>query len=390
MRLLATTCSFMSKYHHNLQNRIPEKPLQMGKPTEIADERKKLIELNDELENYFSNTIIPQLFVDANMILRKFTPAAMTHFKLSDDDVGRHISDVSNNIRFPTIIENIEEVIAEKRGLEKEIQTTDRIWYQMNILPYIIRKENRTNGVIITFIDINERIQILKGYEKLNRSYENIIHSISHDIKGPLSNIEGLVTELKEIQDSNAESKHILDMLTKSVHNLRKTINDLADIKDSDTDFAREKERVNFENVIEDAKLALKDKIIESQARIKTEIKIRELDFSRKNIRSIIYNLLSNAIKYKAADKSPEILIKTKESGGKIILTVSDNGVGIAEDKKETIFDRYTRVITDVEGTGMGLFIVKRMVEDMGGHIEVDSKLGEGTTFNIYFKGSNL
>lgn len=358
----------------------------MGKPTEKAEENKKLIELNDELENYFSNTIIPQLFVDANMILRKFTPAAMTHFKLSEDDLGRHITDVSNNIRFPTIIENIKEVIAEKKGLEKEIQTTDKVWYQMNILPYIIRKENRTNGVIITFIDINDRIQILKGYEKLNRNYENIIHSISHDIRGPLSNIEGLVKILKNFKGSEAEAAHIHDMLTRSVHNMRKTIDELADIRESNTDFAIEKERVNFENVIEDAKLALKDKIVDSEAQIKAEIEVKEVEFSRKNIRSIIYNLLSNAIKYKAADKPPEILIKTKESGNEILLAVSDNGLGIAEDKKETIFDRYTRVSTDVEGTGMGLFIVKRMVEDMGGHIEVESKLGEGSTFNIYFK----
>ncbi|MER2997955.1 sensor histidine kinase [Pontibacter populi] len=362
----------------------------MGKPTEKAVEHKKLIELNEELENYFSNTIIPQLFVDANMILRKFTPAAMSHFQLSEDDLGKHITDVSKNIRFPTIIANIEEVISEKKGLEKEIQTTDKIWYQMNILPYIIKKENRTNGVIITFIDINDRIQILKGYEKLNRSYENIIHSISHDIKGPLSNIEGLVSVLKKARDSEAETSRIHDMLSKAVRNMRKTIDELADIRESDTDFAIEKERVNFENVIEDAKLALKDKIVESEAQIKTEIEVREIDFSRKNIRSIIYNLLSNAIKYKASDRPPEILIKTIESGDKILLSVSDNGLGIAQDKTEKIFDRYTRLVTDVEGTGMGLFIVKRMVEDMGGHVEVESKLGEGATFTIYFKGSNL
>src|SRR5690606_26149476 len=133
---------------------------------------RELIDLNDELENYFNNTIIPQLFVDANMILRKFTPAAMKHFKLSDSDVGKHIDEVANNIRFPTIIENISEVIESGKDLEKEIQTTDKVWYQMNILPYIIKKENRTNGVIITFIDINDRIQILKGYEKLSRNYE--------------------------------------------------------------------------------------------------------------------------------------------------------------------------------------------------------------------------
>jgi two-component system phosphate regulon sensor histidine kinase PhoR len=349
------------------------------------DKLEKLIELNDELENYFSNTIIPQLFVDADMVLRKFTPAAMKHFKLSASDLGRHIDEVSNNIRFPTIIENITEVIESGKDLEKEIQTTDKVWYQMNILPYIIRKENRTNGVIITFIDINERIQILKGYEKLNRSYENIIHSISHDIKGPLSNMEGLIRILKETPEREADYKQIIDMLSESVGNLRRTVEDLADI-DYDKDFAKAPERVNFENVIEDAKLALRDKIAETNAKINVHIGEAEISFSRKNIRSIVYNLLSNAIKYRKPDSEPVVTISTEKSGEHILLRVSDNGLGIAQDQQQHIFDRYTRVHDNVEGTGVGLFIVKGMVEAMGGRIEVESKEGKGTSFLVYFR----
>jgi two-component system phosphate regulon sensor histidine kinase PhoR len=70
-----------------------------------------LIELNDELENYFRNTIIPQLFVDADLVLRKFTPPAMKQFKLAETDIGKSISDVKENFRFPTFVENIQQVI---------------------------------------------------------------------------------------------------------------------------------------------------------------------------------------------------------------------------------------------------------------------------------------
>ncbi|GAB3202130.1 two-component system phosphate regulon sensor histidine kinase PhoR [Pontibacter aydingkolensis] len=356
----------------------------MAEAPKMNGKLEKLIKLNDELENYFNNTIIPQLFVDADMILRKFTPAAMKHFKLSQSDVGKHIDEVSNSIRFPTIIENITEVIENRKDLEKEIQTTDKMWYQMNILPYIIKKENRANGVIITFIDINDRIQILKGYEKLHRDYENIIHSISHDIKGPLSNIEGLIRILKEAPKSEEDNKLIIDMLSQSVGNLRKTVNELADI-DNDTAFAREPERVNFENVIEDAKLALRDKIEETSAQINTQIEETGVNFSRKNVRSIVYNLLSNAIKYSKPDSKPEIDIRTEKSGDAILLTVSDKGMGIAEDKVASVFDRYSRMHGEVEGTGVGLFIVKSMVESMSGKIEVESKEGKGSTFKVYF-----
>ncbi|WP_162052184.1 sensor histidine kinase [Pontibacter pamirensis] len=359
----------------------------MGQLSKKTEGHQKLIKLNDELENYFSNTVIPQLFVDADMILRKFTPPAMTHFHLSPADLGNHIDEVSSNIRFPTIIENIKEVIGSSKNLEKDIQTTDKRWYQMNILPYIIRKENRTNGVIITFIDINDRIEVLRGYEKLNKRYENIIYSISHDIKGPLSNIKGLVNILLEISGSEEDTQQLLNMLSLSVDNLQSTVVELSDIRESDTDFAREAERVNFENLIEDAQIALKDRIHETEAQVNCEISETEINLSRKNVRSIIYNLLSNAIKYKAPDRAPAISIKTEKSGAYTLLSVSDNGVGIKEDKKEVIFERNTRLRDDVEGTGLGLFIVKRMVEDAGGKIEVESMLGNGTTFKVFLKG---
>lgn len=354
-----------------------------------ANEFEKLTELNDELENYFSNTIIPQLFVDANMILRKFTPAAMTHFKLTSNDVGRHINDVSNNIRYPTIIENIAEVITSKESLEKEIQTTDKIWYQMNILPYLIRKENKTNGVIITFIDINDRILLLNGYEKLNRNYEIIIHALYHDLTGPIANIDSLVSILSEPNPDSEETKQVLALINKSVTKLKEIVDDLVDLGGGELEFKKAPERVNFENVIEDTLLSLKNKITETNAKITTEINVSEVSFSRKNVRSIIYNLISNAIKYKAPERKPEIHIKTEKAGNAILLTVEDNGLGIDEDKKASIFDRYSRLRHEVEGSGIGLFIVKNMVEDMGGEIQVQSTIGIGTTFLVYFQDSH-
>ncbi|GAA4431558.1 hypothetical protein GCM10023188_19220 [Pontibacter saemangeumensis] len=311
----------------------------MEQPPKKSRAHRKLIELNDELENYFSSTIIPQLFVDADMILRKFTPPAMRHFRLSADDIGRHMDEVAGNVRFPTIIENIEEVIKSSKDIEKEIQTTDKRWYQMNILPYIIRKENKTNGVIITFIDINDRIEVLRQYERLNKRYENIIFSLTHDIQGPLSNMEGLVDVLKGACAGEADTAPLMDMLSLSVSNLRKTVVELADIGegDTDTDFAKAAERVNFGNIIEDAQLAHKDKIYGTGAQIKTEINVPEINLSRKNGRSIVYNLLSNAIKYKAPDRAPKIRIKTEVSEGYTLLSVSDNGVGIGEDKRPAL-----------------------------------------------------
>lgn len=348
-----------------------------------------LRELNEELENYFRNTVIPQLYIDADYILRKFTPPAMKLFNLSEKDIGKHLNDLSNNIRYPTIQENIKEVIDSQQDLEKEIQTTDLKWYQMNILPYLIRKENRSNGVIITFVDITDRIETLQAFEKLNRNFENIFYTASHDLRGPIGNIEALTHLLKTVPDKESEdARSIMELLIKSVKNLKQTIEEITDLSDgvNNQNPVQDAGRVNLQMIVSDVQLSLKDKITQSKARIKTEFNVSEIKFVRRKIRSIIYNLLSNAIKYTASEQVPEILIKTEKLNDQVLLMVKDNGIGIAADKHEAIFSRYTRIVEDVEGTGVGLFIVKRMVEDCGGKIEIESSLGKGSTFKVYIK----
>src|SRR6185503_15620011 len=104
---------------------------------DINNQIENLVELNEELENYFRNTIIPQLFIDADLTLQKFTPPAMKQFNLRKSDVGKSINDIKDNFRFPSLIDNIQQVIDSNEILEKEVQTTDRRWYQMNIIPYL-------------------------------------------------------------------------------------------------------------------------------------------------------------------------------------------------------------------------------------------------------------
>lgn len=350
-------------------------------------EAKKIIELNEELENYFRNTVIPQLFVDANMILRKFTPPAMKHFRLTEADNGRPISEISNRIRFPTIIDNIQEVIETNQGMEKEIQTTDLKWYQMNILPYIIRKSNQTNGVIITFVDISSRIETLRQYERLNLNHETVIFALSHDLKGPIGNINGLINLLRTMTDEDEnDTDLLLESLSLSVGKLMNTIEDLTESLKENIDFTEDPERVNIQNIVEDVRIGISDRIFSSKAKIHTDFQVTELNFSRKNIRSIVYNLISNALKFSEQNGEPKICIKTEEQGDYVLLTVSDNGPGIEKENHGIIFLPRIRLNTAVEGTGLGLFIVKRMVEDLGGKIELESTIGEGTIFRVFLK----
>ena len=355
---------------------------------------KELIELNDELENYFRNTIIPQLFVDANLILRKFTPPAMKQFSLNETHIGRPMEEMINNIRYSTIVENIQEVIQSEQIFEKEIQTSDMRWFQMNIIPYLIKKENRTNGVIITFVDITDRMKVLKELERLNASHETFIYSVSHDLKAPLANIEGLVQHLikssgeltEKMGEDTKRQKFIAELLDKSVKSMRDIINELSEIVKIERNFKEQVETVYFENILREVEMMIKGKIIESQATLTYDIHVREIEFSRKNIRSILYNLISNGIKYQRPGQAPEIAITTGIKDEMLHISVSDNGIGIAKDQQDLIFTPFTRLEKNIEGTGIGLYLVKKIVENEGGQIFVSSKPGEGSKFDIYLK----
>jgi signal transduction histidine kinase len=99
---------------------------------------------------------------------------------------------------------------------------------------------------------------------------------------------------------------------------------------------------------------------------------------------SIIYNLLSNAIKYRSQERTPEVVIETKRQDNFLLITFEDNSIGIGENNLRKLFTMFKRFHTHVEGTGIGLYIVKRIVENGGGKIEVESKVEVGTTFRIY------
>jgi len=272
---------------------------------------EKLIQLNEELENYFRNTIIPQLFVDANLILRKYTPPAMKQFNLAASDIDKPVIEMINNIRFPSIISNIKNVIDTNQILEKEIQTTDLRWYQMNILPYVVQKNNKPNGVIITFVEITTRIKDLKDQERLVSDHEILLDTISHDIKNPLSNVILAVDLFKTISLTNVdELKSVLSTIERAILKMQKIITELTDTRRQEHKYKDDEELLNFEHILEDVRLTLSEDILQSDAQISSEINISEFTFSRRKLRSIIYNLVGNAIKYKSPGRKPEIFIR--------------------------------------------------------------------------------
>ncbi|HWZ21324.1 MAG TPA: hybrid sensor histidine kinase/response regulator [Cytophagaceae bacterium] len=226
---------------------------------------------------------------------------------------------------------------------------------------------------------------------RVNNDLDNFIYTASHDLKAPVANIEGLLNAL--FTEFNLDNEHYLkikEMTIFSINKFKNTILDLTKISNvqkdnNDSDI----ESLNFKELIEDVKSTIKDTIEKNKAQIITNLAVSEIKFSKKNMRSILYNLISNAVKYCSPDRLPVVTITTKKADDGILLSVSDNGLGIDPDYQHKLFGMFKRLHDHVEGSGIGLYIVKRIIENNGGRIEVKSELDAGTTFNVYFKTKN-
>ncbi len=226
---------------------------------------------------------------------------------------------------------------------------------------------------------------------RTNNDLDTFIYTASHDLKAPVLNIEGLVDALEKklreeglLREGNRKFIHLIN---RSIQRFRSTIQDLTEIAKVQKAFEEETTLVNFEEIIADVKSGIHDLITVSNAKIYVDTKqYPEISISRKNLKSIIYNLISNAIKYRSPERTPEVFIKIEKVEGYVLMTVKDNGVGIDVKNLDKIFILFKRLQANVEGTGIGLYIVKRIIDNMGGKIEVKSTVGEGTSFMIYFK----
>lgn len=214
----------------------------------------------------------------------------------------------------------------------------------------------------------------------------------SHDLKAPVANIEGLLSALTELVQAENSSKEeintILDLMKSSIDKFLNTVQDLTTITKIQQDIDEEiPEQVDLNELIEDIKMLNGDLIANSGAQVYVNFeKFNKLAFSRKNLKSIFFNLITNAIKYRSPNRIPEIHISTDINDTYHMVVVKDNGLGLEPDHQNKLFSMYQRFHDHVEGSGIGLYLVKRIIDNAGGKIEVESREGFGSTFTIYFK----
>jgi len=279
-----------------------------------------------------------------------------------------------------------DEIIAKNKALataNRDLKLAEESLRQVNS-ELESRVNERTKEVLDEKVEIDKRNQELS---RINNDLDNFIYTASHDLKAPIINIEGLINIVKSTEAySNSDTKEVIDMMVRSVERFKKTISELTEITKVQKSFESNAEWVDLLPLVNEVSEGLKPLVEETDAVIHKEFDpTSKIWFSRKNLRSILYNLLSNAIKYQSKQPIPEIKIYTESESNYLVLNVEDNGLGISSHHIHKIFTMFKRLHDHVEGTGVGLYIVKRIVENAGGKIQVESELGRGTTFKIYF-----
>jgi len=217
--------------------------------------------------------------------------------------------------------------------------------------------------------------------------HEILLDTISHDINNPLANLVLAIEKFKAVSpDDKKGFQSLLKIVDNALTKMHKLINELTTARKEKHKYKTEEELLNFGHIMEDVRLTLNDNIIESNATLKSEITVSEITFSRRKLRTIIYNLVNNGIKFRSPERKPEIFVTTTRDKDFIIISVKDNGIGIGSHNLDAIFSKYYRLENAIDGSGIGLYLVKEIVVNSGGKISVESQLGKGTEFKVYLK----
>jgi PAS domain S-box-containing protein len=314
-----------------------------------------------------------------------------------EESIERALEKTVKPFHLPEALAAWREALARQQPFERELCLRNAAgyyrWHLARALP--VRTAMLPGLWVCTLTDIHDQkmqhtVLEQKNRElvRINNDLDNFIYTASHDLKGPVANIEGLAGQLhKRLGKSVGQTEEtLLTLLDQSALKLKHTINDLTEIAKVQKNMEEETESQNFEAVLAEVQHDLAPAIAQTGASITAHFAVPEIQFQKKNLRSIFYNLLTNAIKYQQPGVPPVVEVRTRPEGQYILLSLSDNGLGIKEGNREKLFQMFKRFHTHVEGTGIGLYIVKRIVENSGGYIEVVSKEGQGSTFKVYLR----
>ncbi len=227
-----------------------------------------------------------------------------------------------------------------------------------------------------------EREQLIMDLEAKNAELERFTYTVSHDLRSPLVTIKGFIGMLKEdLENGNDENiKADLKRISGAADKMNNLLADLLELSRIGR-IINESSWAPLNGIIDTVKEMLHGKIVNRKVVFRVPENLPKIYGDIPRIEEVLQNLIENSLKFFGNQDNPEIVINAEETEKKVIVTVADNGIGIAPEFHEQVFGLFNKLDKHAEGTGVGLALVKRVIEVHGGDIRIESSAGEGSVF---------
>lgn len=372
---------------------------------ELSGKVNELGIATSDLENLFEGAQLATLFLDSELLIKRFTPAATEVFRLRPGDVGRPVTDITARFTNGDVAAEIKEVL---RTLQRHEVTVTRAEdgnrYLMRILPYRTRN-NVIDGVVVTFFDVTELKRAQEELQRLNADLERSASSLlaagqrkddflamlSHELRNPLAAIASNIDLWHTRGITDPVLLRGLDVAHRQVLHMTRLLNDLLDtarILRGTIELKRE--TLDFKSLITQVTDAYRTRVaVLGQELVLSMPDVPEsigLFGDRDRLEQVLDNLLSNAHKF--TPEGGRIRMHAEVVGNEVIVRVADDGIGLTSEFAPHVFEPFAQGRRGGErtrgGLGLGLWLVRHLVELHGGSVNATSQgPGLGSEFTV-------
>ncbi|HLF75829.1 MAG TPA: PAS domain S-box protein [Anaerolineales bacterium] len=299
-----------------------------------------------------------------------------------------HPDDLEQDARDIERLHNNQRVVSELRTIHKDGTTR---WVRSYAHPVWDSEENRLVGIYGAVQDITDRKRIeqeredlIRELEAKNAELEQFTYTVSHDLKAPLITINGFLGFLAQDALSGDVGRLQADIhrIKEATDKMHRLLNDLLELSRIGR-LMNAPAKIAFRDLVEDARGLLQGRLGERGVSLLINADLPDVYGDRQRLLEVVQNLIDNAAKFMGDQPQPLIEIGQHQElqDNLVTLYVRDNGIGIAPEFHARIFGLFNRLDPQIEGTGVGLALVKRIVEFHGGRIWVESEAGQGAVF---------
>jgi PAS domain S-box-containing protein len=232
-----------------------------------------------------------------------------------------------------------------------------------------------------------ERNFLLANLAKANKELKELSYTTSHDLRSPVNNLLAIFDMIDSSRISDAETLELMGILRSSGEHLKKTLNNGVDILTKGDCLGEDREEVDLNGVLQNVLQSISSLVERAHAKFDINFEqMEKMTLNKACLESIFLNLITNSIKYARPGCLPIISIFSERLDGVRRLTIADNGLGFDLDKvKDKMFGMHQKFHNHADSKGVGLYLVNTHVTNVGGSIQVESKVNEGAKFIITF-----